>query len=81
MTTPRPLPNQAPFDAGYENLFGETLVSATVSFRGKVINLVLDAAEGRYYMNQTGQYYDQDAIGRILANAEKKGAYVERFWK
>ena len=77
MTT---LQNQKAFDAGYENLFGETLNRAVVSFQGKVIELALDAAERRYYMNQTSQYYDQDAIGRILESAEAKGAIVERFW-
>lgn len=79
--TARPLFNQAQFDAGYENLFGETLVSAKVTYQGKVIDLVLDAAERRYYMNQTSGYYDQDAIGRILETAEGKGAQVERLWK
>ena len=81
MTTPRPLPNQKELDAGFQNLFGETLVRAVVSYQGKVIDLVLDQNENRYYMNQTSGYYDQDAIGRILENAEKKGAQIERFWK
>ena len=77
----RPLPNQKEFDAGYENLFGETLIRAVVKHQEKVIDLVLDPAKRRYYMNQTSGYYDQDAIGRILEIAESKGAHVERFWQ
>lgn len=76
----RPLPNKKEFDAGYENLFGQTLIRAVVSYQGKVIELVLDAAERRYYMNQTSSYYDQDVIGRILESAESKGAVVKRVY-
>jgi len=76
----RQLPNQQAYDAGYENLFGETLARAVVTYQGKVIELVLDQAERRYYMNQTSNYYDQDAIGRILESAERKGAVVDRFY-
>lgn len=80
MNAPKPLPNQKEFDAGYENLFGETLVRAVVTYQGQVIDLVLDQNERRYYMNQTSGYYDQDAIGRILESAESNGAEVERFY-
>lgn len=74
------LPNQKAFDEGHENLFGETLTRAIVTHQGKVIDLVLDGNENRYYINQTSAYYDMAQIGKILNTAESKGATIERFW-
>jgi hypothetical protein len=65
---------------GWENLFGEPLIQASVIHDGKSITLKLDRGEGRYYMNDSSLFYEKEAIGRILDKAASNGASIDKTW-